>query len=225
MLFWQFTNIIIYVKIVGKIPNQHYSVWFFSYPGDKVQILVESTRQICPIVLHLFWTLSPGFENNHIFKCWSDIFPTILTYLIMLENCQKNILVYGCSPIQGTKLLSCWNLMKPGSQSETYMIVVLARNKIRFLARLGCHNLAHFIYCTKGRKNHATVWYLDLCILSAGFEMGTMSHWSHGNGIFGTSGPDGVSATLRPWALCLRLWLYRLHLCLKLALHSRHSCW
>ena len=28
--------------------------------------------QICPIVLHLFWILSPGFENNHSFKCWSD---------------------------------------------------------------------------------------------------------------------------------------------------------
>ena len=69
MLFWQFSNIIIYVKIVGKIPDQHLNVWLFSNPGDKVQILVESTGQICPVVLHLFWTLSPGFENNHTFKC------------------------------------------------------------------------------------------------------------------------------------------------------------
>ena len=69
MLFWQFSNIIIYVKIVGKIPDQHLSVWLFSNPGDKVQILVESTGQICPVVLHLFCTLSPIFENNHTFKC------------------------------------------------------------------------------------------------------------------------------------------------------------
>ena len=69
-----------------------------------------------------FWTLSPGFENNHTFKCWSGIFPTILTYMIMLENGQNKISVYGCSPIQGTKFYSCWNLMKPGSQSGTYMI-------------------------------------------------------------------------------------------------------
>ena len=119
-MFCQFSNIIIYVNIVGKIPDQHLSVWLFSNPGDKVQILVESTGQICPVVLHLFWTLSPIFENNHTFKCWSGIFPTILTYMIMLENCQNNISVYGCSPIQGTTFYSCWNLMKPGSQSETY---------------------------------------------------------------------------------------------------------
>ena len=67
-----------------------------------------------------FWTLSPGLENNYTFKCWFCIFPTILTYNIMLENGQNKISVYGCSPIQGTKLKSCWNLMKPGSQSKTY---------------------------------------------------------------------------------------------------------
>ena len=123
MLFRQFSNIIIYVKIFGKIPDQHLNVWLFSNPGDKVQILVESTGQICPVVLHLFWTLSPGFENNQTFKCWSGIFPTILTYMIMLENSQNNISVYGCSPIQGTTFYSCWNLMKPGSQSGTYLTV------------------------------------------------------------------------------------------------------
>ena len=54
MLFWQFSNIIIYVKIVGKILDQHLSVWLFTNPGEKVQILVESTGQICPVFLHLF---------------------------------------------------------------------------------------------------------------------------------------------------------------------------
>ena len=39
MLFWQFSNIIIDVKIVGKIPDQHLSVWLFSNPGEKVHIL------------------------------------------------------------------------------------------------------------------------------------------------------------------------------------------
>ena len=52
-------NIIIYVKIVGKIPYQHLSIWLFSNPGDKFKILVESMGQICPIVLNLFCTLSP----------------------------------------------------------------------------------------------------------------------------------------------------------------------
>ena len=42
MLFWQFSNIIIYVKIVGNIPDQHLNVSLFSNPGDTVQILVQS---------------------------------------------------------------------------------------------------------------------------------------------------------------------------------------
>ena len=48
-------------------------------------------------------------------------FPTILTHMIMLENCENNISVYGFSSIQGTKFYSRWNLMKPGSQSGTYL--------------------------------------------------------------------------------------------------------
>ena len=80
----------------------------------------RSTEKICPVLSTRIWTLSPGLENNHTLKSWSGIFPTILTSMIMLENCQNNISVYGCSPIQGTKFYSCWNLMKPGSQSGTY---------------------------------------------------------------------------------------------------------
>ena len=37
MLFWKFSKIIIYAKIVGKIPEHHLNVWLFSNPGDKVQ--------------------------------------------------------------------------------------------------------------------------------------------------------------------------------------------
>ena len=81
-MFWQFSNITIYVKIVGKIPNQHLIVWLFSNPWHKVQILVKIKRQICPVVLHLFWTFSPGFENNHTFKCWSGIFQQYLHIML-----------------------------------------------------------------------------------------------------------------------------------------------
>ena len=122
MLFWQFSNILIYVKIVEKLPDQHLNVWLFSNPGDTVQKRWRTTGQICPVLSTRIWTLSPGSENNHTLKCWSSIFPTILTYMSMLENCQNYILVYGCSPIQGTKFYSCWILMKPGSQSGTYAI-------------------------------------------------------------------------------------------------------
>ena len=86
----------------------------------KVQKRWTTTGQICPVISTRIWTLFPGLENNHTFKCWSGIFPTILTYMIMLENWQNNISVYGCSLIQGTTPYSCWNLMKPGCQSGTY---------------------------------------------------------------------------------------------------------
>ena len=122
MLCWQLSNIIIYVKIVGKIPDQHLNVWLFSNPGDKAKKRGKNTGLICPVLSAQIWTLSHGLENNHTLKSWSGIFPTILTYINMLENYQNNILVYGCSPIQGTKLYACWNLMKSGIQSGTYLI-------------------------------------------------------------------------------------------------------
>ena len=53
MLLWQLSNIIIYVKIVEKIPDQHLNVLLFPIPGDKVQIVVESTEQVCPSFLDL----------------------------------------------------------------------------------------------------------------------------------------------------------------------------
>ena len=31
----------------------------------------------------------PWIGKNHTFKCWSGIFPKIIIYMIMLENCQK----------------------------------------------------------------------------------------------------------------------------------------
>ena len=87
-------------------------VWLFSNPGDKVQIHVKSTGQICPVVLHVFvpcpLDLTITIHSN------AGIFPTILTYMIMLENCQSNISVNGGSPIQGKKFYSCLNLLKPG---------------------------------------------------------------------------------------------------------------
>ena len=122
MLVWQFSNKIIYVKIVGKIPDQHLNEGFFPNPGDKVQKRWNTMGQICPVLSTRIWNLSPGLENKHTLKYWYDVFPTILTYINMLENCQNKILVYGCSPIQGTKFYSCWNLMKPGSQSGTYAL-------------------------------------------------------------------------------------------------------
>ena len=53
MLFWQFSNIIIHVKIVGIIAYQYLIVWLFSNTGDKV-------KKICPILSTRICNLSPG---------------------------------------------------------------------------------------------------------------------------------------------------------------------
>ena len=57
MLLQQFSNINAYIRVVGKMPKQHFNALFFSNPGDKVLILVERKRHICPIVLTFFLNL------------------------------------------------------------------------------------------------------------------------------------------------------------------------
>ena len=93
----QFSIIPTYVKVVGKIPDQHFDAILISNPKGKVLILVGCRRQIYPIVFRLFMTLSPGLEINDKLKCWSYIFPTTCIYSVILEN-----------------------FIKPGSQRATY---------------------------------------------------------------------------------------------------------
>ena len=59
MMFWQFSNMTMYVRVVGKMQNQHFNVWLFSNPVDKVLILVKSRGQICSIVFLLFLDIVP----------------------------------------------------------------------------------------------------------------------------------------------------------------------
>ena len=64
MLVRPFSNKIIYVQIVGNIPDQHLNVWVFSNLGDKVQKRWKTTGKICPVLSTGIWTLSPGLEND-----------------------------------------------------------------------------------------------------------------------------------------------------------------
>ena len=109
--------------VVGHVANFGISLdvfeflhfgWFFSV-FKKNQVLGYSWST-------LLWhrCYYPHRSRDALFPV-CGIFPTILTYMIMLKNCKKKyISVDGCSQIQGTKFNSSWNLMKPGSQSETY---------------------------------------------------------------------------------------------------------
>ena len=86
MLFQQLSNLTPYVKVVGKILDQHFNVSMLSNPGKKVLILVESNGQICPVVFLLFRTFPLGLENTDALKCWSDSFRTTLTYVVKSEQ-------------------------------------------------------------------------------------------------------------------------------------------
>ena len=93
MLFRQFSNITIYVRLVGKMLDQHYNDLLFSNPGDKVQERWKTMVQICPLLSTRFRTVSPVLEDNFTLKCGSGIFSTTLIYVVMLENSRNNFLI------------------------------------------------------------------------------------------------------------------------------------
>ena len=54
MFLQKYSNINACISVVGKMPKQHFIALFFSNPGDKFLIVVESRGQICPIVFTFF---------------------------------------------------------------------------------------------------------------------------------------------------------------------------
>ena len=41
MLMWYFSNNLDIYDYVGKLPKQHFSVWLFSNPGDKILFMLK----------------------------------------------------------------------------------------------------------------------------------------------------------------------------------------
>ena len=109
MLFWQFSNMTTYVRVVGKLQDWHFNVWLFSHPGDKVLILVERWGQICPIVVLLFFNIVPWLGE----KQWIEMLPRYMW------SCWKiAVATFDCMVVlqsRGQDLSCCWNLMTPGS--------------------------------------------------------------------------------------------------------------
>ena len=109
------------------MPVQHFNVLLFSNPGENVLKRWKTMGQICPLLLTRIRIFPPGLEDNYTLKCWSGNFPTSLIYVIKLENCQNNISMYRCSPIQEEKILILVKiLLKLGSQSATYTFPLLS---------------------------------------------------------------------------------------------------
>ena len=121
MLFRQFINIAIYIGDIAKILNQHFNLYFFSNPGDKVQNYEKLKDKSVPYFQPGSGSFPPGLEDNYTtLKCWICIFPTFLIYVVMLEIFLNNISIFGCAPIQGTTYFLGKVQMKSWYQSGTY---------------------------------------------------------------------------------------------------------
>ena len=126
MLFQKNSYLTTYVKVVRKVLDQHFNKLLFSNPGEKFLILVESRGQICPVFFLLFRTFSHGLENNDTEKVWSDNFPTTLTYMCLSWKIVRAI--FQCMVFLqswGKDSNSYKHFMKPGSQSATYIFLIL----------------------------------------------------------------------------------------------------
>ena len=120
IMFWQFSNIIIYVMMVKKIPDYYLNVWLFPNPGDKFQNRWRTSYGK---------NLSRTFNKNLDLVPWNGeepytkmliwYFPNnlnIYEYVGKLLEQHFSVCLYS-NP--GTKCLSCWNRLKPGSQRGT----------------------------------------------------------------------------------------------------------
>ena len=84
------------------------NIWMYGYSpiqGTRSRFLLKVRDRFVPLLFIFFGPcpLEPYIQ-------------------MLIWYCQNKISVYACSPIQGTKFYSCWNLMKQGFQSGTYVI-------------------------------------------------------------------------------------------------------
>ena len=99
MLFWQFSNIIIYVKIVERIPDQQLSVWLFSNPGEKVPFLLKVLHLFGPSPLDLRITIHTNvdlafFQQSwHLWLCWKIATTTFQCLGVIQSRGQHFIIV------------------------------------------------------------------------------------------------------------------------------------
>ena len=102
MQFQQFSKHPIYVTVCVKLSELHFNGQLFSNSGEKFLKSRRTMEQICTLLFTLFFsTFSPQLNNNDTSKCSSDSFPGIVTYMLLVENCQNYISLHRCPPIAG----------------------------------------------------------------------------------------------------------------------------
>ena len=97
MLIWYFPNNLDIFDYVGKLPEQHFSVWLFSNPGNKIFILLKFIEarilewNICQLIISI---LDNVFYNrfhltSSLVSNFSEIWWPLFTSAYSLENHKK----------------------------------------------------------------------------------------------------------------------------------------
>ena len=88
-------------------------------------------KYVSCIFFLIFLDFVPWIGEKNTSKCWFCLFPTTLTYMVMLQNCLNNISMCGCLPIQGTTL---WFRLKfyeaRISECNLYIMYIIEISKI-----------------------------------------------------------------------------------------------
>ena len=95
MLFWQFSNINIYIKIVENIPDQHLNVWLIS----KTNFFSVDLHFFGPCPLDLGITIHSNIDlvffqkSWRIWLCWKIAWTTLQCMVILQSRGRNFILV------------------------------------------------------------------------------------------------------------------------------------
>ena len=98
-------------KVVPASQHNHINqgCWKKAWTALHCIVVLQSRGQGSKKMDNYRTIMSPTFYKNkdlvtNTLKRWSGIFPTTLIYVVLLENCQNNIWLIGCSPIPWTRL-------------------------------------------------------------------------------------------------------------------------
>ena len=78
MLIWYFSNNLDIYEYVGKLPEQHCSVWLFSNPGDNILFLLKfDEARISEWNVYILYSLMDWDNKLHIFLVINLLFEHI----------------------------------------------------------------------------------------------------------------------------------------------------
>ena len=99
MLFRKFSNIRVYIRVYGKMPDQHFNISFITNPGNKVlkdeKLWDKNVPYFqlelgpCPLDWRttIFWNVGPAFYHWpwYIWLCWKNAKTTFLVKILQSQ--------------------------------------------------------------------------------------------------------------------------------------------